>query len=105
MNDRLLQAVAGGISRACRAAGRGRDCDARDADGATALMLAAHASHLDVVRALIDAGADVNATDRSGWGPLMKAVYRKSRPRLCGCRGALIQAGAAVRRALPAFVR
>ena len=38
-------------------------------------MLATRAGNLDMVKTLIDAGADVNATDERSWGPLMKAAY------------------------------
>ena len=39
------------------------------------LLQAAAAGDLARVRELLAAGADVNATDAQGWGPLMKAVY------------------------------
>ena len=60
-------------------------------------MLAVHAGKLDVVRVLIAAGADVNATDERGWGPLMKAVYNPSLDRgFADVVETLIQAGARV---------
>ena len=40
--------------------------DAPDAEGCTALMIAAGLGHLNVVRALADAGADLAAIDASG---------------------------------------
>jgi ankyrin repeat protein len=40
----------------------GADVNARDRHGQTALMLAAHRGALDVVEALIEAGADLNTT-------------------------------------------
>ena len=76
MSELLLRAaLSGELPRVRAQLAAGADCNARNADGATALMLAAHAGQLDVVRALIEAGADVNASDERGWGPLMKAVY------------------------------
>ena len=67
MSDPLLAAArAGDLADVRERLAAGADREARDADGATALMLAAHAGWLDVVRALIDAGADVNATDDRG---------------------------------------
>ncbi|MEP7183033.1 MAG: ankyrin repeat domain-containing protein [Betaproteobacteria bacterium] len=76
MSGTLQQAIDAGDSARVRVLlAAGADRDARDADGATALMRAAHAGHADVVRALLDAGADVNAADARGWGPLTKAVY------------------------------
>jgi ankyrin repeat protein len=76
MSETLLQAVeAGDLSRVGALLAEGADREARNADGATALMVAAQAGRLDLVRALIDAGADVNATDDRGWGPLAKAIH------------------------------
>ena len=76
MSEPLLQAAeAGDLPRVQALLAAGAGCEARDADGATALMLAAHAGHAEVVRALITGGADVNATDERGWGALAKAVY------------------------------
>ncbi len=73
----------------------GADHEARNAEGATALMVAAHAGQLDVVRALVAAGADVNATDDRGWGPLIKAVYNPELDRgFADVVETLIQAGA-----------
>ncbi|MGH8056504.1 MAG: ankyrin repeat domain-containing protein [Candidatus Entotheonellia bacterium] len=43
-------------------------------DGVTPLLAAAEAGHLQVVRLLVDAGADVNRADATGFTPLMGAV-------------------------------
>jgi ankyrin repeat protein len=53
---------------------RGADIDARDRHGQTALMLAAHAGHLDVVAVLIERGAELNATAKFGLSAVMLAV-------------------------------
>lgn len=52
----------------------GADPNARDRYGQTALMLAAHHGHDDVVATLIDAGADLNVTAKYGLSALMLAV-------------------------------
>jgi uncharacterized protein len=54
--------------------GRGFDADARDRYGQTALMLAAHAGHRDVVETLIAHGADLNITAKFGLSALMLAL-------------------------------
>lgn len=46
-------------------------CDAFEDNGATALIRAADNGHLDVVRLLLDKGADVNAHDNDGITALM----------------------------------
>jgi ankyrin repeat protein len=45
-----------------------------DVEGMTPLMVAAEGGHFDVVRLLVDAGADVNRRDSSGFTPLMGAA-------------------------------
>ncbi|MGH7881167.1 MAG: ankyrin repeat domain-containing protein, partial [Candidatus Binataceae bacterium] len=50
---------------------RGANADARDRYGQTALMLAAHAGHREVVETLIAYRADLNVTAKSGLSALM----------------------------------
>ena len=54
--------------------GRGADADRRDRYGQTALMLAAHAGHGEVVETLIAHGAKLNITAKFGLSALMLAV-------------------------------
>jgi uncharacterized protein len=54
--------------------GRGTDVDARDRHGQTALMLAAHAGHREVVETLIAHRADLNTTAKYGLNALMLAI-------------------------------
>ena len=53
---------------------RGRDVDARDRHGQTALMLAAHAGHREVAGVLIARGARLNITAKYGLSALMLAI-------------------------------
>jgi ankyrin repeat protein len=71
--------------------------DARDADGSTPLHCAAWKGHSEVVTALLDLGADVNARNRNGhWGdtPLHAAAHGNNAPvaRLLIARGADVHA-------------
>lgn len=54
----------------------GADIEARDASGATALLVATHADKVDAARALIEAGADVNAKDNIEDSPYLYAGAR-----------------------------
>jgi uncharacterized protein len=54
--------------------GRGADVNARDRYGQTALMLAAHAGHLEIVEILISRRANLNITAKFGLSALMLAV-------------------------------
>jgi uncharacterized protein len=98
MSELLLQAAeTGDLSVVHAQLAAGVIPDTRNADGATALMLAAHTGRLGVVRVLIEAGADVNATDDLAWGPLMKAVYNPALDRgFADVVETLIQAGARI---------
>ena len=53
---------------------RGSDVNARDRHGQTALMLAAHAGHRQVVEALIAHRANLNTTAKYGLSALMLAL-------------------------------
>lgn len=66
LDRRLIQAARTGDPAEVRSLlDRGARIDARDANGATALVAAAYGNHLDVARLLADAGADVNAKDET----------------------------------------
>ena len=49
------------------------DVNHKDTDGYTALLLTADQNHSDVVKVLIDAGADIEAKDKEGCSPLLLA--------------------------------
>jgi ankyrin repeat protein len=73
-NDRLLAAATAGHLGALSAAlADGADPNARDAAGTPALMLATRANRADVVRALIEAEADVDAQDATLANPFLYA--------------------------------
>lgn len=52
----------------------GIDINAKKIDGESALYMAAHHGKYDVVKALIQKGANVNITTDNGWTPLMAAA-------------------------------
>jgi hypothetical protein len=53
---------------------KGAEVDAADAQGSTALQLAAGSGDLTSVRTLLERGADPNAKQRFGWTALMKSA-------------------------------
>jgi ankyrin repeat protein len=64
----------GDVKDICDLLDRGADVDARDRYGQTALTLAAHAGHREVVEALIAHRANVNVTAKYGLSALMLAL-------------------------------
>ena len=78
-DDRLVAAAAAQDAAAVRALlEAGIDPDTRRADGATALLWAAHRDDLDMVDLLLAAGADVNADDDHGVTALQRAAENAS---------------------------
>ena len=76
-DGRLRTAAERGTAAEVRALiGQGADIEARDAAGATPLLIATHRNNVDAARALIDAGADVNAKDNINDSPYLYAGAR-----------------------------
>jgi len=75
--------------------------NAKDRDGYTPLSWAAGYGRLDVVKVLIEKGADVNDNGRDGWTPLMSAV-KKGHSQVAEL---LIEKGASVEIALSGLER
>ena len=67
-------AVTGDVPALERRLTAGADVNAKDRYGQTALMLAAHRGHLDVVQALLRHGANPDATAKYGLSALMLAI-------------------------------
>lgn len=64
----------GDVQCVCELLDRGADVDARDRHGQTALVLAAHAGHCEVVDTLIAHRANLNTTAKYGLSALMLAI-------------------------------
>ena len=96
MSTELLNAVlAGDVAKAAALLKSGADCNTKNEEGATVLMLAAGAGKLEMVEMLINSGAEVDATDARGWTALFKALFNYEQN--CGFPdvvSALIEAGA-----------
>jgi ankyrin repeat protein len=75
MNPAWKNAVKRGDIHAVRGlVGRGMDVNARNRYGQTALILAAHAGHYEIVEALTAQQADLNLTAKFGLSALMLAL-------------------------------
>lgn len=96
MSTELLNAVlAGDVAKAAAQLKNGADCNTKNEEGSTVLMLAAGNGDLEMVELLIKAGAEVDATDARGWTALFKALFNYEQN--CGFPdvvSALIDAGA-----------
>jgi ankyrin repeat protein len=76
MSADFLNAVIGAdLAKVTALLKSGADCNSKNAEGATALMLAAGVGNLDIVKMLLKAGAEVDATDERGWTALMKSLF------------------------------
>lgn len=76
MSEELISAVkSGDVAKAKALVKSGADCNARDADSKTALMLAAHLGNADMVDMLLGAGAGVELEDDRGWTALIMGCY------------------------------
>lgn len=53
------------------------DLEARNCFGNTALIMAVFEGNLEMVRLLIEAGADINATDNASFTPLIRSIAKK----------------------------
>ena len=78
MSDEFVKAcstgVKGAVEQYLAAGGDPDDPDAADEYGGTGLMEAAGYGHLDIVRAVLRAGADPDRQSSRGWTALMGAA-------------------------------
>ena len=75
-DDLITAARQGDIAAITAQFATGADLEARDAEGATALLVATHANNIEAARLLIEAGADVNAKDAIADSPYLYAGAR-----------------------------
>jgi ankyrin repeat protein len=76
MSTELITTVlAGDVAKAAALLKEGADCNSKNEEGATLLMLAAGKGDLQMVEALLESGAEVDATDARGWTALFKALF------------------------------
>lgn len=96
MSAELINAVlAEDLVKAAALLKNGADCNCKNEEGATALMLAAGTGNLQMVELLLEAGSEVDAKDERGWTALFKALFNYEQN--CGFPDvvrALIKAGA-----------
>jgi len=75
INAELLTAsAAGDAARVEELLGQGANIETRDADGHTAISLAAHEGHIGVMELLIQKGANINARSGNGTTPLISSI-------------------------------
>jgi uncharacterized protein len=96
MSAELINAVlAGDVAKTAALLKNGADYNSKNEEGSTLLMLAAGTGNLQMVEMLVEAGAEVDATDARGWTALFKALFNYEEN--CGYPDvvrALIEAGA-----------
>ncbi len=80
-SDLLNAVVAGDVAKAAALLNGGADCNYKNEEGTTALMLAAAVGNIAIVEKLIKAGAEVDATDARGWTAMMKALFNHEQNR------------------------
>jgi len=96
MSTEILNAVlAGDVAKAAALLKSGADCNTKNEEGTTLLMLAAGAGNQEMVEMLLKAGAEVDATDARGWTALFKALFNYEQNRgFPDVVSTLIEAGA-----------
>ncbi len=70
----IFEAVRSGDLEKIKRLVKKENVNLKDFEGASLLHVAAEFSHTEVVRFLIDSGADVNAKNLNGWTPLHLAA-------------------------------
>jgi ankyrin repeat protein len=77
-DDLINAAKQGDLPRVKTLVADGADVNAKNSDGATALMVASETRNLEVVQSLLAKGADVNAKANDGQTALFKAVSQRN---------------------------